>query len=157
MRGILELPVDLLETIFLTSVYDAEISPVLLTHVCRHWRDVAHSSARLWTEIDLASPEKARHFFELSQGAHLQVVWFNRSYGVISTAHRDWIWQHAGRFAEVDLISPSKILAHIVSQMGQELPRLSSLTFIADDLSLALRVPIELSMSMPRLRSLILS
>ena len=85
----------------------------------------------------------------------MHVIWFNRSYGVITTAHRDWIWEHAARFVELDLVIPSKILEHIVAQMGSELPELRELTFIADDPSL--RAPIKLSLSMPRLRSLILS
>ncbi|KAJ3536834.1 hypothetical protein NM688_g6783 [Phlebia brevispora] len=145
---------DLLEAIFITCVHGAEVSPVTLTHVCRLWRDVGHRSARLWTDIDLASPEKAKHFFELSQSAPLRVVWFNRSYGVVTTSTRDWIWPHANRFLELELISPSKVVDHIVTRMGDNLKVLLSWTIIAEDASQILRVPIHLRLIMPCLRYL---
>lgn len=156
MVTISEIPLELLEIIFLACVRYASCSPVVLAHVCRLWRNVAHGSARLWTDIDMSSPERAKHYVALSQGAALRVVWFNRSYAVITTSTRDWIWGHAERFAKLELVNPSKVLEHVLSLIGTELPLLSSLMMIAEDSSPALRVSIKLAVNMPALRSLTL-
>ncbi|KAI0762236.1 hypothetical protein C8Q74DRAFT_1440384 [Fomes fomentarius] len=43
-------------------------SLVRMTHVCRHWRQVALRTAILWTRFDMRRQDKSQAFFERSRG-----------------------------------------------------------------------------------------
>ena len=58
-----KLPIDILQEIFiacLPTTHNAVMSvrepPILLTHVCSSWRNVAHATPRLWQTIHIAVP-----------------------------------------------------------------------------------------------------
>ena len=121
---------DLLENIFLTSVNRTHprASPIILSHVCRQWRAIARSSARLWTRIDMSSPERAARFFALSQQAALQVSWTLNPSRVDRCS---WIWAHAHRFRELKLraSAPTKVVP-LISGGGPQLGQLVMLAII---------------------------
>lgn len=51
--------------------------PILVSHVCRHWRDVATGTPSLWTALkfSLGSPlDKARAYLERSKALPLEIV-----------------------------------------------------------------------------------
>ncbi|KAJ7167144.1 hypothetical protein C8R43DRAFT_984329 [Mycena crocata] len=56
---ILTLPVEITALIFLQCLPDKPtsphelVAPMLLTQICRHWREVAHADPRLWTSLKL--------------------------------------------------------------------------------------------------------
>ena len=159
--SIFSLPPDLLEELFVAFVDCDEISPVLLSHVCRHWRDVARRSGRLWTRIDLGHPERAKHFVDLSQEAPLHVLWNSRSprsYAALWVNKRDWMWERASRFAVLELAASSKVIQHVVSKMGNSLPMLVKMVVLCDDTSVQVAqwMPVPLACCMPQLRSLFL-
>ena len=70
---------------------------------------------------------------------------------------RDWLWPHAHRFTNLDLVLPSEALDHISKHIGDRLEALSS-CFMALQWALSAShvMPITLNMTMPNLRELTL-
>ena len=145
---------DLLESVFLTSVHKTHprVSPVILSHVCRQWRAIARSYARLWTRIDMFSPERAARFFALSQQAALQVSW------TLNPSRDDrcsWIWAHAHRFRELKLraSAPTKVVP-LISSGGPQLGQLVVLAITVGKGSAWRDEFLPLKFQLPRLVSL---
>ncbi|TEB23218.1 hypothetical protein FA13DRAFT_1593151, partial [Coprinellus micaceus] len=71
------LPPEVLEKIFKEDASDERqdweednnLRWIRLTQVCRHWREVAHGYAPLWTTVILTNPEFMELMLALSKGA----------------------------------------------------------------------------------------
>ena len=80
---IARLPPELLSAIFLENLHDWQRKMfvrhprtppwVVVSHVCRHWRDVSLNCAELWTHISLISRKWADEFLKRSKAAPLTV------------------------------------------------------------------------------------
>lgn len=149
---VFRLPNELLVKIF-RSFVDEKYKPVALTHVCRLWREVAHETKSLWSIVDLACSEEAKHHLHLARDANLHVVWFDRHQGISKLDNYGWIWSCASRFSILYLVIPARIVTHVFACMGTSMPELLELTVIAHDLYF----PSVLSPRMPQLRRLYLS
>ncbi|KAG1865292.1 hypothetical protein F4604DRAFT_2026229 [Suillus subluteus] len=97
------LPVELLQQIFLSIVNSAPgypsifscgfftIStnvaspPLVLTRVCHHWRNVAHSTAGVWSRIQVVLPGEVRSFGSFLP--HFLQCWLARSVSSPLTLH----------------------------------------------------------------------
>ncbi|KAH7906059.1 hypothetical protein BJ138DRAFT_675108 [Hygrophoropsis aurantiaca] len=56
-----QLPPEVLSRIFQSGIREKSLEPefqVLVSHVCKHWRTVAHSTPALWTTINIGSMER---------------------------------------------------------------------------------------------------
>ncbi len=115
---------------------------IMVTHVCRRWREVFLRSAFLWSRIDFANMKRAHVFLKPSVDAPIQVV-FNAPPNRINYSHHSRglplyysgmvraLKAHAARVSSLSLAVPSKVLGTLVSAL-----LLSSLR------SLTLRVPV---------------
>ena len=158
------LPLDVLERVFLTCVHweHALVSPLLLAKICHHWRTVATQSARLWTDIDMSVPVKAKYFLHRSQGAGLNLSWCSPEIRKLGKSWREsfpWMCEHTDRLESLNIHWFSALdIATILSRMGDDLPRLSSLLLYASDpcgkFSLRFGGKVKVCMNMPHLRHL---
>lgn len=158
LAPISKLPPELLGFILSLFVSDSGESPVFLTEVCRHWRDVVRNSGQLWSMIDLGTPERAKHHLEFARGSNLAVIWLNRSGPGSATLaeHYQWIWEHSRRVRTFDLAHVSRVLQSIFERMDAQLPELVSLTLLGQDTARNLIVPFSIQNDMPRLTTLYL-
>ena len=129
--------VGILEDIFLTCVqwYRTRISPLVLAAVCRHWREVALASGRLWTDIDVLRPHRAELFVQRSQNADLDVVLCEgtiRERGQRRSSMADgmpWLYSQVDRFrilvVHTGPTKPTDIVP-IVSLPDRAFPRLKA-------------------------------
>lgn len=155
------LPLDVLELIFMTSVFweSCLVSPVVLSEVCKLWRTLALSSARLWTRLDLFSFHEAKQYFRLSQEAPLYVYWRSstRNIPVLPVFMYEWAWQHTHRFAELTLYGNLKVrdVQHVLQRLKQaDLRSLSKLSVCAPRCMKWESTALSLCLNMPSLRSL---
>lgn len=153
------LPHELLEAILYQFVFSSDTGPVVLTEVCRHWRDIVYGSGRLWSQIDLQRPEAAKTHLKYAQGCALDVQWLNRSYGPghPQAEYREWFWTESHRISTLILVHTSKTLSTIFSSMDPALPQLAELTLIAQDPAANLQVPLDIQNYTPQLTVLSLS
>ncbi|KAI0784240.1 hypothetical protein C8Q75DRAFT_780671 [Abortiporus biennis] len=76
-----QLPHELLSIIFLLVVYEFSITDKLrLTHVCKHWREAAIGTARLWRYISDDSFYIAKLFMSRSRGVPLNMLFTTPEY-----------------------------------------------------------------------------
>ena len=134
-HGIFNLPPEILEAIFVFYVR-AWGCPRTLSAVCAEWRAVAHHCGVLWTWIQLSTPNRAKHNFALSGMAPLTVDWSDLdieddSDGLAILESRDWIWDHADRFAHLKLWGPAIIAEHVLCQLDEVLPILKAMSVTA--------------------------
>ena len=113
---------------------------------------MAHESARLWTRVNLANPERAKLFVELSRNVGLHVEWIDRTLQG-TTGSRDFIWPHSGRFVTLQLQGTSWLVRYVLDRIEEELPALQHVTIEA---SLVLKANIPLTLKFPELVSLTL-
>jgi hypothetical protein len=52
---------DVLSTIFVLSCAKSETSPVKLARVCRHWREVAFATPKIWTKISTYTSKNSNY------------------------------------------------------------------------------------------------
>ncbi|PSR78188.1 hypothetical protein PHLCEN_2v7520 [Hermanssonia centrifuga] len=152
-----------MENIFLRYSEVVERSPMLLTHVCRLWRQVALSSGRLWRNIILSPPERAKHHMKLSQGCLLRVAWFKWTYKIKTPPDFSWIQPYSPRFEELLLVHQPDSIAAVLDSLGP-LPQLLNLTIIAPEdnpfhhsLSISFSQAKLISVDMPSLQILVLT
>lgn len=157
------LPFDVMENIFLRYSEVVGRSPMLLTHVCRLWRQVALSSGRLWRNIILSPPERAKHHMKLSQGCLLRVAWFKWTYRIKTPPDFSWIQPYSPRFEELLLVHQPDSIAAVLDSLGP-LPQLLNLTIIAPEdnlfhhsLSISFSQAKLISVDMPSLQILVLT
>ena len=99
---IVDLPAELLAIIF--YIYVAELADsydlVLLTQVCRQWRDIAFSSSALWGFIPIyRQPHFVSKLLTLSKAAPIHVSW------TIIPQSMHILQPHIARIMTVDIIS----------------------------------------------------
>ena len=76
--GVFKLPNEVLVQVFHDFVdKTSDHTPVVLTHVCQLWRQLAHATASLWTCIDLDSicDLGAKHHLAFAHQKPLTVLW----------------------------------------------------------------------------------
>ena len=123
--GVELLPNELLIRIFHEYV-DKEHSPVVISHVCRHWRQLAHSNSSLWKIIDLDSLEQAKHHLALARQQSLIVSWLD-SPPEQNPNDLQWIFSQAFRFSQLSLVFCSSATLTIFKQIKHELSQLRAL------------------------------
>ena len=120
-QRVFSLPNELLIRIFHEFVdEDHYHSPVVLSHVCQLWRQVALSNSSLWTVIDLDSIRRARHHLAYSQQRPLTVSWLDSD----SPRNQDdiqWIFSQASRFLRLTAVIDSFVANRILPQTRNEL------------------------------------
>ena len=119
------LPNELLICIFHECV-DQDHSPVVISHVCRLWRQLAHSNSSLWKMIDLDFLEQAKHHLAHSQQQPLIVSWQD-SPPEQNPDDLQWIFSQASRFSQLSLVFCSSATHTIFQQIKHELSQLRAL------------------------------
>jgi len=61
--------------------YDMDQDLIMLTHVCRGWRDVFTSCSSLWTRLDFMNIEKTRTYIQRSRSSPLEIH-LEKGYGL---------------------------------------------------------------------------
>ena len=120
-QRVFSLPNELLVLIFHEFVDEDQYhSPVVLSHVCQLWRQLALLNSSLWTVIDLDSIQRARHHLAHSQQQPLIVSWLDSQ----SPRNQDdiqWIFSQASRFLRLTAVIDSFVANRILPQTRNEL------------------------------------
>ena len=103
-----KLPIDILQKIFvacLPTAHNAVMSrwepPILLTHICSSWRNVAHATPQLWRSIHIAVPchRSGSYSVEYRNFSPSQVEHINRR----SEAVLEWLSRSAAYPLDISL------------------------------------------------------
>ncbi|KAI0630510.1 hypothetical protein C8Q77DRAFT_1133456 [Trametes polyzona] len=105
---------------------------IALTHVCRHWRDVALNTPRLWSRVVLTRPEVFREILPRSKKASLWVS--------ASLPHADErrlyaleaLMKESSRLRELNLTAPARFVQVISSQWKHPADNLESIILHAE-------------------------
>lgn len=154
------LPTELLELIFATCVEGEGyvVSPMVLSEVCKHWREVALGYARIWTHIDLFWPNKAKRYFELARAAHVHIYWraATREMETLGILEQDWAWSSTNRFKGLTLRGDrnrTQIVIWRLQRPDCNLENLATLSVFLEYSSLTADI-LRLNLEIPRLRTL---
>ena len=128
------------------NTYKRDRKVIVLTHVCRAWREVFVSRSSLWTNFDCLDPEKTRVYFERSKFSPINLSLDLRE-GIPSYNSLFQLIPHVtGRLKSVFIMGPLdnvEVDTHVISRLTHPAPLLEHLTIcsnpsIAPDLCPAL-------------------
>ncbi|TFY67010.1 hypothetical protein EVG20_g4096 [Dentipellis fragilis] len=102
-----------------------EIGWIRVTHVCRRWREVATSTAILWTEIEDLGPHWTRIFMERARNASLRLDRY-RATSESSPPVED-IASRLFQIHTLHIIGLHRVLCPLVDRLHYPAPRLESL------------------------------
>ncbi|KZT26651.1 hypothetical protein NEOLEDRAFT_198264 [Neolentinus lepideus HHB14362 ss-1] len=149
-----------LEPFSIPSPYSMASTPWFkVTHVCKHWREVALNCASLWHYIEFVSPKWTAEMLKRSKNAAI-VVKADLTYRTPNFASIvQQALEHVHRIKELDLVAPQQTLCRLAGTLTRPAPHLESLRLSSQRLSAYLdtiyRVPDSLFKSTaPRLRRL---
>lgn len=112
---ITKLPFELLATVFEVLVHSYRISPVKLSHVCRHWSRVVHQVPGIWSRLVLDGRAK-RHEVKTK-------FWMEKSRGKIRELH----------------IHNAAFIDECLKQMGEDtVSHLETIRFVFDSMEKSL-------------------
>ena len=150
-RGIRTLPPEVLGNIFTFASNTGWRVAVNLSQVCRAWRELAHSTPRVWTIVGCANPQLLNHFLTLSNACLIDVdiqlspIYSNDDPNDFSTeAEKEQaldleiaqvVAPHSTRWRDFSLSSPIgnrvKNMLHLLS--GSRAPRLRRLAVASNE------------------------
>ena len=124
-RASLTLPNELLIRIFQTFVEEtSNHSPVVLTHVCQLWRQLAHGTSSLWTFIDLYFYQRAKHHLAFAQQQPLVVSWQcvmkspRQLIALPDLEDYEDIFSQASRFIRLNLLLHGRHIAEVFDRLN---------------------------------------
>ncbi|KAI0831783.1 hypothetical protein BC628DRAFT_1311209, partial [Trametes gibbosa] len=97
-----------------------------ITHVCRHWRDIALDAPVLWTRIALKHPEGVRTFLDRSKALPLNVSLSTDQLPIVATVRSLTAEIHRTRVLKV-CIPPSLALDVVAKKLMKATPQLEEL------------------------------
>ncbi|TFK54116.1 hypothetical protein OE88DRAFT_1805912 [Heliocybe sulcata] len=132
---------------------------IKITHVCRHWREIALNCSSLWHVIEFISPRWTAEMLKRSKNAPLVVkadlTYRAPSFGMTVKQALD----HVHRIKDLDLTAPQQTLAMLSDTLARPAPFLESLRLSSQRVSAYMdtvyRIPDSLfKATAPRLRCL---
>ncbi|KAH9857714.1 hypothetical protein C2E23DRAFT_881283 [Lenzites betulinus] len=99
---------------------------ITITHVCRHWRDIALQAPVLWTRIALKHPEGVRTFLDRSKALPLTVSLSTDQLPIVATVRSLTAEIHRTRSLKV-CIPPSLALDVVAKKLMKATPQLEEL------------------------------
>ncbi|TFY67016.1 hypothetical protein EVG20_g4098 [Dentipellis fragilis] len=134
-RPVVAIPPEILVLIFMSLRLEVppyrkrsrtELGWVRVTHVCRRWREVAISSAMLWTNITDLGDNWTGIFVERARDALLCVKWHLAPSGKFYTA--DILAKYLSRMRVLDITGAHGFILPFVDRLHIAAPRLEALT-----------------------------
>ena len=114
---------------------------IVLTHVCRAWREVFVSRPSLWTDFNCVYPDKTRVYLERSKSSPID-LWLERgddvypSVPILQVIHRDPVLQvipHAtGRLRSLHIDATWEYVEAIGARLSHPAPLLEKLSIHSD-------------------------
>ena len=162
--GVFKLPNEVLVQVFRNFVDDMyHHSPVVLTYVCRLWRQLVHATGSLWTFIDLEFIQRSKHHLAFAKQQRLVVQWqcisfFPKRFSTLPDLDNyEWILSQASHFTHLDLWHDGRDIDKIFDRLRRhELSNLESMTIRANLLPCVPRSTFAVG-CMPKLRHISLS
>ncbi|EPS97240.1 hypothetical protein FOMPIDRAFT_1129047, partial [Fomitopsis schrenkii] len=157
-----QIPPELLSKIFLHTAgqhaYPARVPPqICVTHVCRHWREVALQCAALWSHVDVpALPEKLAEFLKRSKDAPLSMTLSFRPLRWHLPSARQLVPPEDAALSALSALHRVQTLTVdasedptdvVLEHMGGRAPLLESLTITSRGLSLSKLIHVRESIS----------
>ena len=101
---------------------------IILTHVCKHWREVFIADSSLWTHLDCAHAAKTRVFIERSRSSPLRISL--RQYSTVPRLRGNafrLVLPHISRIASLHIIGHEHLLKYSTTCFSTPLPLLTDL------------------------------
>jgi len=138
LAPISRLPPEILSNIFMLCVTDNDghftVTPyrwswITISHICRHWRNVALECSSLWCHLDFSKPDWIPEMLNRSKVAPLSVKIRNEHY--FSKKSLDALnaaFQHMYRIKELDLCVPAGDFEDMLCDITQAAPCIHTLS-----------------------------
>ena len=123
--GVFKLPNEVLVQVFRNFVDDMyHHSPVVLTYVCRLWRQLVHATGSLWTFIDLEFIQRSKHHLAFAQQQPLVVSWQcvmkspRQLIALPDLEDYEDIFSQASRFIRLNLLLHGRHIAEVFDRLN---------------------------------------